>query len=836
MKKSMEVALALMLLSLLGIGCGYESGLIDAECIGDAQCPDGAVCDDGYCVPEPELECTGDEIECDEVCVNIVSDPDHCGGCGEACSDGETCRSGICEPEVEDCGDLKWCDEKCVDTDSDEEHCGECGNSCDSGEFCDGGQCVECDVAQPQWEMCLDQCINVHTDPDHCGECDEACEAHVGIDHAEPVCEDGHCDWQCVEGYDECEDGSCTDLSTLDDCGSCGTDCTQDFDVEGAQPSCVDDGDGGFECGFECQVEQGFEACTDSGCTDVMNDPEHCGGCDHGCADGEVCAEGDCVPCDPAATPFGGGDGTDDSPFAICSVAHLESIDSQGEHGAWFALYADLDVSGEDGLSSPIGWHQDGSNWSRYEFTGHFDGRGHEVSGLSVTAISWSYLGLFSEVMEGGEVENLVLRDVDVQGRGGVGAVVGRLEGTITDVKVEGGVVGGDSLVGGLVGRVGGSAQIIDGVVTGGVTISGEDSVGGMVGQLEGGSRITEGRVDDVEVTGSGDGVGGMVGYGYSNSVTATATVGPDVTVNGRDQVGGLIGRSNGLVESSQVESIDVSGRDRVGGLVGYASNEYSGAAGQITNSHATGVVGGREDVGGLVGWSRGETRDSSAGVVVTGSQDYVGGLVGYVSGSGSVVDSEAHGDVSGDEDVGGLVGRNDGHVRRSHATGDVTGQGRRVGGLIGELRHLVEQSFATGDVNSNDRHVGGAVGRIHATGEVRDCYATGDVHGTSRVGGLVGVNGAQGQTGTTGDIYTSYSTGYVSGSGTHLGGLVGNNAGDVYDSYWNTSTSIDSSSGGTGLSGTEFMDLGNFEGFDFVEDGGDAWQMGSERPLLWWE
>ena len=138
--------------------------------------------------------------------------------------------------------------------------------------------------------------------------------------------------------------------------------------------------------------------------------------------------------------------------------------------------------------------------------------------------------------------------------------------------------------------------------------------------------------------------------------------------------------------------------------------------------------------------------------VQVTGT-DNVGGLVG--SNGGAVSACYATGKVSGDDDVGGLVGANldDGAVSASYSTVHVTGDDR-IGGLAG----------------SN-------------SGEVTAAYATGRVVGDSEAGGLIG--------GNTGDVNISYATGLVSGRST-VGGLVGRNSGggNITGSYWDSDTS----------------------------------------------
>ena len=154
-----------------------------------------------------------------------------------------------------------------------------------------------------------------------------------------------------------------------------------------------------------------------------------------------------------------------------------------------------------------------------------------------------------------------------------------------------------------------------------------------------------------------------------------------------------------------------------------------------------------------------GETRSSAVirnlemvSVQLTGT-DNVGGLVG--SNGGAVSGCFATGKVSGDDDVGGLVGSNlnDGAVSASYSTVQVTGDDR-IGGLAG----------------SN-------------SGNLTAAYATGRVVGDFEAGGLIGRN--------SGDVNVSYATGLVSGRST-IGGLIGWNAsgGGVTDSFWDSDTS----------------------------------------------
>jgi hypothetical protein len=118
---------------------------------------------------------------------------------------------------------------------------------------------------------------------------------------------------------------------------------------------------------------------------------------------------------------------------------------------------------------------------------------------------------------------------------------------------------------------------------------------------------------------------------------------------------------------------------------------------------------------------------------------------------------------------VGGLVGYSTGssRVENSYATGNVEGN-ERVGGLVGEnYGGQVENSYATGSVEGNGR-VGGLLGENNMLGIVENSYATGSVNGDNRVGGLVGLNNRA-------TVQNSYATGSVGGNNI-VGGLVGSN------------------------------------------------------------
>jgi len=157
-----------------------------------------------------------------------------------------------------------------------------------------------------------------------------------------------------------------------------------------------------------------------------------------------------------------------------------------------------------------------------------------------------------------------------------------------------------------------------------------------------------------------------------------------------------------------------------------------------VENVHIEDVnITGGENVGGLVGENLGEVTDVSVTGEVTCEGDAVGGVVGRNI-DGTVVQARSEADVEGELHVGGLVGRNTGEVSESFATGDVNGD-TNVGGLVGYNLIEIRNTYATGKVEGRVT-IGGLVGQNRGNGEVRKSYAVGMVDG-AEAGGLIGLN-----------------------------------------------------------------------------------------------
>jgi hypothetical protein len=203
-------------------------------------------------------------------------------------------------------------------------------------------------------------------------------------------------------------------------------------------------------------------------------------------------------------------------------------------------------------------------------------------------------------------------------------------------------------------------------------------------------------------------------------------------------------------------------------------------------------VIGGNA-VGGLAGINVGTVSNCYCSGNVSGN-DQVGGLVGATDADSTVTGSRFRGSVIGSTEVGGLAGKNSGTVSNSHSTGNVAGIDE-VGGLVGsQFFGIVTNCYSTGIVSGNSC-VGGLVGLIFSSGfdqhgdswVIESCFS-GSVSGESGVGGLVGENQCS--------VSSSHSAGSVSGR-EHVGGLVGRNLGPVSNSYSSGDITGDSHVGG---------------------------------------
>lgn len=103
-----------------------------------------------------------------DACIDLETDNDHCGECGNACPAGVPCTAGACTcPAGED-----LCNGSCIDTMADHENCGSCDNACAANKVCWQGVCADTCAALTE---CNGGCIDTQSDPDNCGACGNSC-------------------------------------------------------------------------------------------------------------------------------------------------------------------------------------------------------------------------------------------------------------------------------------------------------------------------------------------------------------------------------------------------------------------------------------------------------------------------------------------------------------------------------------------------------------------------------------------------------------------------------------------------------------------------------------
>lgn len=231
------------------------------------------------------------------------------------------------------------------------------------------------------------------------------------------------------------------------------------------------------------------------------------------------------------------GDGTEEKPYQIRSLAHLMGLSqavAEGEsfEGEYFELTQDINLANLDvngGNWNPIGWYQSADEMDgevQHPFSGHFDGRGHTIRNLNIGGEDGGFrcLGLFG-VIDGGSVENLKVSAGSIFGSDRTAVLAGVVRGgaVIRNVTVSGYV----SAEGGQAGCAGGITAVADG--TGGrvtienctadniaVTSDQPDScVGGIAGEAKAAdlvdSTVQTGKINSNHIQGKGY-VGGVAG------------------------------------------------------------------------------------------------------------------------------------------------------------------------------------------------------------------------------------------------------------------------------------------------------------------------------------
>ena len=282
----------------------------------------------------------------------------------------------------------------------------------------------------------------------------------------------------------------------------------------------------------------------------------------------------------PIYAQYAGGEGTESDPWKITSVEQLQSIADNPD--AHFILIADINASSTADWNDGLGFEPIGDFWGT-RFSGSLNGNGFSITGLTIKLENQNYVGLFGVVQNGG-LKNIILKDVEINGRNNTGGLAGSLvDGSVLNSAVSGTITGND-YTGGLIGSM--DQSTVQQSYTN-ASISGETQVGGLAG-LSYISDIYSSYSHSV-INGQSY-VGGLVGvvtsFGYdsddeSSVMYGTYAAGP---VNGDEYTGGLIGEVEWIVLTKSAQSSEESNSDSNSVLTSYWDIEMSGQAGAVSN------------------------------------------------------------------------------------------------------------------------------------------------------------------------------------------------------------------------------------------------------------
>ncbi|MBE5061270.1 filamentous hemagglutinin N-terminal domain-containing protein [Megamonas funiformis] len=454
---------------------------------------------------------------------------------------------------------------------------------------------------------------------------------------------------------------------------------------------------------------------------------------------------------------------------------------------------------------------------------------------------------------------SLIVNGASVTAKGDyTGGLVGSTTGNISNGR-NNGVITGVNYVGGLVGSNGSGVQLTNLTNDSSANITGKQYVGGIAGINSGTIKSDEDN-DNLINRGSITGnqyVGGIAGEnngtianvnndivlnatgsnaqyfggvtGINKGTITNATNSGNINASGATYVGGITGQNDGILSGAgNSNEGKVTGKDYVGGVAGLntknakITTKYDGSVGDKDNiivikneGEVKAEAGG---AGGIFGKNEANIQYAefvNSGIVTgtagttgtTGTLSGTGGIFGENTGNidHSSLKNEVNGNVSGVNNVGGLIGINSGTITggrddadtyykyQIYNNGTITATGTNsanIGGLIGENTSTgsLTAGYNTGNIVASDdgivgTNVGGIVGNNEGT--VKEVFNTiagnGSVTGNTNVGGLIGTN--------SGKLSNAYSTSTVVGK-TNVGNVVGDNTNGTVTNIYATNTS----------------------------------------------
>lgn len=429
-----------------------------------------------------------------------------------------------------------------------------------------------------------------------------------------------------------------------------------------------------------------------------------------------------------------------------------------------------------------------------------------------------------------GEI-SLIVNGASVTAEGDyTGGLVGSTTGNISDGR-NNGVITGVNYVGGLVGSNGSSndrgvtltnltndssANIIGEKYVGGIagenngnisntedtdgskgtnlinrgSITGQNYVGGIAGKNNG---IIKNVNNDIvlnvkDKSKTAEYFGGVTGINTEKGIITNATNSGNINASGATFVGGIAGQNDGILSGAgNSNEGKVTGKDYVGGVAGLNTKNA-----KITTKD-NGNVGDKDNI--IVIKNEGEVKAEAGGAGGIFGKNEANIQYAELSNSGTVTGkADTTGTLSG---TGGIFGENTGNIDHSSLKNEVKGEVsgvNNVGGLIGinsgtieggrdEASHYYKYQIynngtitATTSTGTNSTNIGGLIGKN--TGKLTAGYNTGNIAAgdSTNVGGIVGTN-----EGTVDQVFNTIMT--VTGENTingkdNVGAIIGNNIG----------------------------------------------------------
>ncbi len=569
------------------------------------------------------------------------------------------------------------------------------------------------------------------------------------------------------------------------------------------------------------------------------------------------------------------GSGTEAIPYIVDELADLYWISQKTERWAnHYIQSCDINASATYFWCGGSGFLPFGAGDANDEFSGSYDGQGHEISSLWINREHEYEVGFIGKSDAiGNVVENLGLPDAFIKGKKYVGGFIGYSnDGDISQSYISGTLIGIDDYVGGIVGYNHGSnlnncynhSNVSGNNYVGGLSgdlskyinkcysqglVSGNENTGGLVGYCYLSNSVND-SFWDIETSGqfsSEWGIGkttaemtsqstyGDAGWDFTSSIwqidqsendgypyltwqlnEEPPPLGLEPTGNPR-QVSTLdhllwICNNNSswgdsFILTADIDASPTSSWNNGAGFspIGTSSTAFSGTF-NGDNFVISNLVINRpnQDYLGLFGYLSNGTLNniSLENIDITGNQQ-IGGLVGYLAGTSNISSCHVTGSVSAVYRLGGVIGYDymsgNGIIEESSFNGALVASGGNsgVGGFIGEKsgNSIIQKCSAEGTITAAGRNCGGFVGWLDE-GQVNESYSnvniTNNTSSNGRIGGFAGALSYY--SGRAGEINNCYSKGSVNvpnstntssyGIGAFVGAYYANGDNKVYNSY----------------------------------------------------